>query len=391
MVGRLVLVKSVLTSIPVYHSIAMQLPVWLIDGFEKRIRVFFWKATDVVSGGYCLVAWEQVCKPFEYGGLGVLNLKLLGYAVRARWLWRQRRSDCCWSGLQPSMEPEVQAIFDSSIKVTLGDGRKALFWTDFWLHGRSIQFEAPELFLAVNDGARRTRTVHEALADRAWIRDITGVLTVRVLLQFMMLTDLLLEVHLLLEIPDRIIWKWTQTEVYSASSAYQVFFAGLERFPCGRALWKTWAPAKCKLHFWLAMRRRIWTADRRLRHGLQSHVMCPLCEQEAETADHLALGCVFAREVWHSALWRYGLGQLVPAMDATLTEWWAANRAMIPKERRKGFDSLALLIVWLLWRERNSRVFERSAVVARELYRRISDEVELWKLSGARGLSDFWR
>ena len=64
---------------------------------------------------------------------------------------------------------------------------------------------------------------------------------------------------------------------------------------------------------------------------------------------------------------------------------------MIPKERRKGFDSLALLIVWMLWKERNSRVFERSAVVARELYRRISDEVELWKLSGARGLSDFWR
>lgn len=79
--------------------------------------------------------------------------------------------------------------------------------------------------------------------------------------------------------------------------------------------------------------------------------MCPLCEQEAETADHLALGCVFAREVWHSALARCGLGQLVPSMDATLIEWWPASRAMIPKERRKGFDSLALLIIWMLWRD----------------------------------------
>ena len=57
----------------------------------------------------------------------------------------------------------------------------------------------------MNDGARRTRTVHEALADRAYIRDITGVLTVRVLTQFLMLMDLLLEVRLLPEIPDRII------------------------------------------------------------------------------------------------------------------------------------------------------------------------------------------
>ena len=125
------------------------------------------------------------------------------------------------------------------------------------------------------------------------------------------------------------------------------------------------------------MRRRIWMADRRLRHGLQSHVMCPLCEQGAETADHLALGCVFAREVWHSALTRCNLGQLVPSMDATLIEWWPASRAMIPKERRKGFDSPALLIAWMLWKERNGCIFKRSAVVARELCRHINTEGRL--------------
>lgn len=56
--SRLVLIKSVLTSIPVYHSIAMNLPVWLIQAFQKRIRAFFWKGTDVVSGGHCMVAWD---------------------------------------------------------------------------------------------------------------------------------------------------------------------------------------------------------------------------------------------------------------------------------------------------------------------------------------------
>ena len=136
------------------------------------------------------------------------------------------------------------------------------------------------------------------------------VLMVRVLTQFLMLMDLLLEVHLLPEIPDRIIWKWTPTEVYSASSAYQVFFAGLERFPCGRALWKTWAPAKCKLHFWLAMRRRIWTADRRLRHGLQSHVMCPLCEQEAEL-----------QTTWHWVVCLPGRCGTLPSHGAASASW----------------------------------------------------------------------
>jgi hypothetical protein len=85
--GRLVLIKSVITSIPIYLSIAMELPAWLLQFLEKRIRAFFWKGSEAVSGGHCLVAWDQVCRPVEYGGLGVLNLKLLGFALRARWLW----------------------------------------------------------------------------------------------------------------------------------------------------------------------------------------------------------------------------------------------------------------------------------------------------------------
>lgn len=83
-VGRLVLIKSVLTSVPVYHAIAMQLPVWLLQAFDKCIRTFFWKGINTIKGGHCPVAWETMCRPIEYGGLGVLNLMTLGYAFRAR-------------------------------------------------------------------------------------------------------------------------------------------------------------------------------------------------------------------------------------------------------------------------------------------------------------------
>ena len=178
---------------------------------------------------------------------------------------------------------------------------------------------------------------------------------------------------------------------HSASFTYRLFFAGLVLFPCGKALWKAWAPAKCKLHFWLAMRRGRWRADRRLQHGMPSHVMCPLCDQAAETADHLALGCVYAREVWHSKLTHCGLGHLVPTPNDSLIEWWPGSRDLIPPAERKGFDSVAILTVWMLWKERNNRIFQRSAVVARELCRRIEEEVRLWKISGAKGLAHIWR
>ena len=46
------------------------------------------------------------------------------------------------------------------------------------------------------------------------------------------------------------------------------------------------------------MHRRLWTAEHRNRHGLQDHDDCIMCGQEPETASHLFLQCVLARQLW---------------------------------------------------------------------------------------------
>jgi hypothetical protein len=63
----------------------------------------------------------------------------------------------------------------------------------------------------------------------------------------------------------------------------------------------------------------------------------------------------------------------------------------MPKTRRKGFDSLVLLTVWVLWKERKARVLQRAAETVPTVCRRIADEIELWKISGAVGLGALWR
>jgi hypothetical protein len=388
--GRLVLIKSVVTAIPIYLSIAMDLPQWLLDFIDKRIRAFFWKGSETVNGGQCLVAWERVCRPVEYGGLGILNLKLLGYALRIRWLWLKKIQDGCWTGLKLNPEPEVQAMFDDSIRIVVGDGRMALFWTDPWLNSASIKQRAPALFAAVEPRTRNTRTVADALADRRWIRDVTGALSVPALVEFLELVDTTQHVPLSPDVPDQVQWKLTASGVYSAESAYRAFFTGMGLFPCGKAIWRTWAPAKCKVHIWLAMQRRLWTADRMARRGLNARATCPLCEQENETADHIAVGCVLVREVWYNSLQRCNLQHLTPAADDELIRWWPEARLRVPRPHRKGFDSIVLLVVWTLWKERNSRVFERYAETLPTICQRIADEVELWKLSGAAGLALIW-
>jgi hypothetical protein len=81
--GHLTLIKSTLCVIPVYLSIAMEIPPWVHKAFEKIFKLFLWAGSDVIQGGECLVAWGAVRRPLEMGGLGIKNLKFFGLALRS--------------------------------------------------------------------------------------------------------------------------------------------------------------------------------------------------------------------------------------------------------------------------------------------------------------------
>jgi hypothetical protein len=67
----------------IYISLSIGLPPWVFKAFEKA---FLWTGTEVVQGGKCDVAWARVQCPLELGGLGILNLRLFGMALRMWWL-----------------------------------------------------------------------------------------------------------------------------------------------------------------------------------------------------------------------------------------------------------------------------------------------------------------
>jgi hypothetical protein len=62
-------------------------PKWFIKAIDKIRRGFLWKGRKDIQGGCCLVALETVQRPLELGGLGILNLEVMGWALQVRWLW----------------------------------------------------------------------------------------------------------------------------------------------------------------------------------------------------------------------------------------------------------------------------------------------------------------
>jgi hypothetical protein len=92
--GRLIMVRVVLTAVPIYLMIAMDLPKWVIRGIDKQHRGFLWKGQEQANGGNCLVAWEKVLRPLQYGGLGIHNLETLGSAGHKKLMHLDLAQDC---------------------------------------------------------------------------------------------------------------------------------------------------------------------------------------------------------------------------------------------------------------------------------------------------------
>jgi hypothetical protein len=199
--------------------------------------------------------------------------------------------------------------------------------------------------------------------------------------------DLVERVELRLDRSDRFIWRWMESEDYTASSAYRVFFVGMTALPGTMLMWRVATPPKVKMFFWITLHGRLWTAHRRQRHGLQDSYTCVLCDQCAETSDHLLAGCIFTREVWHRLLLRANAAQLAPLANSVLSEWWLASRERLQCDFHRAFDSLVLLVSWNIWKERNRRTFDRNTSRPDQVYDLITGEAGSWISVGYRSLA----
>jgi len=357
--GRATLTAVTLSAIPTHTAIAVCLSPWAVQQIDKKRRAFLWSGTDQVAGGKCRVAWTVACRPKDLGGLGLIDLRRFGIALQLRWEWKRRmQAYLPWVPLPSPDNKTLASTFLAATDVVLGDGNTAIFWLDRWLpDGRSVQEVAPHVMARVPRRCRAT-TIAEAIHDHTWVRHIAPPFSVLILTEYLQLWDVIQRVHFSDNSPDVLRWKWSADMSYSSASAYHLLFAGAIRPLGAKELWKVAAPPKVKHFFWLALHKRCWTAARRHRRGLQQSPTCILCGVDAEEIDHILIGCSFSRSVWQSVLGRLHLSHVPLQPGTCFWSWWLAAWKLVPKEQRKGFDSVVFVVGWILWNERNARTFD---------------------------------
>ena len=175
--GRLILLKSVLTALPVFALSFFKAPSGIIS-----FDLFFY----FIFGGEDLrkiswVGWRSVCLRKEYGGLVVRQLKEFNEALLGKWCWRmlvdrdglwhlmlaarygeedERLEDGGQSGstwwaevvkIRDGIGGGGNGWFSESVVRRVGDGEATLFWHDRWCGDVALRERFSRLFnLALN-------------------------------------------------------------------------------------------------------------------------------------------------------------------------------------------------------------------------------------------------
>jgi hypothetical protein len=385
--GRRELVRSVLSSLPVYLLTVLKTPKKFLKELDKLRKRFLWAGDEELTGGKCKVAWTKVCAPIINGGLGITELEKFSRALRLRWLWFSwDNAERPWKGMELPVDSNDIALFNAATTVILGNGNKTCFWTSRWLDGEAPATLYPTLY---KHSKRKNRTVNDALAEERWIRDVDYSMTATLVHEFVSLWFRLQGIAVQPAQEDKITWLHSSDGQYTTRSAYKIQFLGMTSSMTAETTWKTKAPPKCRFFTWLMLQNRIWTAARLMLRQWPNDYFCQLCVRNLETTSHLFQECDYSRGVWDKVGSWIAAAAIRPTNWTTtqeLGQWYTDMGNSGTRYARDGVRSMVMLTTWELWRERNNRVFSRSSRTPEQVFRAIQEEARTWVRAGNRGL-----
>ena len=94
--SKVILIKSVLSSILIYQSSILLAPKSILHSIESLLKKFLWKGGKQNENKLHLVNWETASKPWRNGGLQIRKLALQNLALGAKLLWNIISGKSSW-------------------------------------------------------------------------------------------------------------------------------------------------------------------------------------------------------------------------------------------------------------------------------------------------------
>uniref|UniRef100_A0A803QNN3 Reverse transcriptase zinc-binding domain-containing protein n=1 Tax=Cannabis sativa TaxID=3483 RepID=A0A803QNN3_CANSA len=330
--GRLTLVQSVLSSLPIYYLSMFKAPKAVLFSLEKMMRDFLWKGGDLMGGDH-LVSREEVCRPKHEGGLAIGRLDMRNKGLLMKWLWRYPLesnslrhkviksrygiAENCWdtqSGHRLSPRGPWKDISDlygeflELVKFKVGNGATIRFWEDIWIGETTLRSRFPDLAvvskaknMSIKDLVAIEGEVGNCVAS--WNFKFRRNLMEREMPNLIVLLQLLEHIRLLNISEDIRLWKPDPGGIFSCKSAFSWFTSNHNSGELfwTKTLWKSRCPSKVKVFGWLVALGKInvhFMMQKRRPFICLSPGWCVCCKKSSEEVAYLFLGCCMAQRLW---------------------------------------------------------------------------------------------
>jgi len=382
MAGRVIIINSVLNSLPIYFLSIFKIPRWVIKRIDKVRRDFLWHGDIADKHKIKFLNWASVCQTKENGGLDIKNLSHINMALLAKWAWKFYESkEGLWAkfarqiyqytpvpnvitpnSASPLMRDihKVMSLFNNFIRFGGNFRDNILFWKHNWM-GERLEITFPNLHSFFD--SRQNISVNDAFNLEDWTTIFNLPLSTVALAELDELTalwDVWIESNE--ERIDNIVtWSLQNDGKFSTSSVYTILAGHPKVKVTYSYIWKLRIPPKLRIFVWRLVRNILPTLDQLSNRGCILPNICLLCMADAESVLHLFQECQFASAVF-STLALQGIQTL---------RTFRHNGDLNLRVR------MAASCFWI-WKERCARTFRDETSSVQTISESIKADLDFW-------------
>lgn len=388
--GRLQLIALVLESIQVYWASVFLLPKTIIKDINKLLKNFLWNHGEV-SRGKAKVAWKKVCKPKSQGGLGLKDLEVWNKATLVKNLWHVASDkNSLWVKWVNTVKLKGRNVW--AVNEDVNDS-----WS--WRTILKIRDEVKEFCVMKVGNGCRTSVWFDNWSN---IGPLHSIITHRDIYNARMSTDMVLvelirdgiwgwpfewyekypifnqiQTVTFSDNSDELMWKSKKgiTRNFSIKQVYNDLQVEEESVSWSKLVWYTQNIPKHTFILWLAIQNKLVTQDKLKKWGTYDMMVCTLCYEAMDSHQHLFFDCKYAKQFWLKVCLKMGLSWEEMEWNDTINFFAEMDNGNTIKSIVRRLCLAAS--VYMIWKERNYRLFKEEKRSVDELFEVFKETVRL--------------
>ncbi|XP_019179229.1 PREDICTED: uncharacterized protein LOC109174447 [Ipomoea nil] len=389
--GKEVLLKSVAQAMPTYTMSIFLIPITLCASLERLMNIYWWGRSDREDSIHWL-AWDRMCTPKKFGGLGFKWLHEFNLALLAKQGWRLLTNpntlmarvlkaryyptstfydaaiggnpSYVWRSIMAS-----QGLVKSGCRRRIGNGRTTQVWAHPWLS------DSHDPYVSTAQPATNQGLIVADLVD-----DTTGAWNNNLIQQIFNARDAALINKLPLNGMYDDLWYWEGdiTGNYSVKSGYRrLGDAFAPSSPVWSSIWRLKIPPKWKNFMWRAFSNILPTLDNLIKKRVDLVNVCPACGLVEENVMHVLCSCSYASLVWNCS--QLPIPQFNGNNFLFWAELWLGGASALDCDDKGRICGL----LHGIWSARNSAVWNGLLPTPAVLCCRLTSSWAAWKAYGA--------